>query len=72
MGKNIMMISIISPIWNAQGDFGGVSGVDVSLSNMQEKLLVSTDYDSVHLVAVSEDGTILVDSADDSNLHSYS
>ena len=68
MGKNIMMISIISPIWNAQGDFGGVSGVDVSLSNMQEKLLVSTDYDSVHLVAVSEDGTILVDSADDSTV----
>lgn len=64
MGKNIMMISIIAPVWNAQGQFFGVAGVDVGLNNMQEHLLVSTDYDSAHLVALAEDGTILVDSAD--------
>ena len=44
MGKNIMMISIISPVWDAQGNFLGVSGVDVGLDHMQEELLVSTDY----------------------------
>ena len=64
MGKNIMMISIIAPVWNAQGQFFGVAGVDVGLNNMQEQLLVSTDYNSAHLVALAEDGTILVDSAD--------
>ncbi len=64
MGKNIMMISIIAPVWNAQGQFFGVAGVDVGLSNMQEQLLVSTDYNSAHLVVLAEDGTILVDSAD--------
>lgn len=68
MGKNIMMISIISPIWNAEGEFLGVAGVDVGLDNMQERLLVSTDYKSAHLVALAEDGTILVDSADDTKV----
>ncbi len=68
MGKNIMMISIIAPVWNAQGEFFGVAGVDVGLNNMQEQLLVSTDYDSAHLVALAEDGTILVDSADSSKV----
>lgn len=68
MGKNIMMISIISPIWDADGKFLGVAGVDVALDNMQEQLLVSTDYDSAHLVALAEDGTILVDSADGSKV----
>lgn len=68
MGKNIMMISIISPIWNAEGEFFGVAGVDVGLDNMQERLLVSTDYKSAHLVALAEDGTILVDSADDTKV----
>ncbi len=63
MGKNIMMISIIAPLWNAEGQFFGVSGVDVGLDNMQENMLVSTDYDSAHLVALAEDGTILIDSA---------
>ena len=63
MGKNIMMISIIAPLWNAVGQFFGVSGVDVGLDNMQENMLVSTDYDSAHLVALAEDGTILIDSA---------
>ena len=68
MGKNIMMISIISPVLDAEGNFFGVSGVDVGLDDMQEKLLVSTDYRSAHLVALAEDGTILVDSADDTNV----
>ncbi len=68
MGENIMMISIIAPVWDAEDVFLGVSGVDVALDNMQEKLLVNTDYKSAHLVALAEDGTILVDSADDTTL----
>ncbi len=64
MGKNIMMISIIAPIWDAEGEFLGVAGVDVALDHMQEHLLVSTDYKSSHLMALAADGTILVDSAD--------
>ena len=31
MGKNIMMISIIAPIWDAEGEFLGVAGVDVEI-----------------------------------------
>ncbi len=64
MGNNIMMISIIAPVLDAQGDFFGVCGVDVGLDDMQEALLISTDYKSTHLVALAEDGTVLVDSAD--------
>lgn len=64
MGKNIMMISVIAPIFDAQGEFLGVAGVDVGLDNMQEQLLVRTDYKTAHLVMLAEDGTILVDSAD--------
>ncbi len=65
MGKNIMMISIIAPIYDAQGEFLGVTGVDVGLDNMQEQLLVSTNYKTAHLTALAADGTILVDSADE-------
>lgn len=68
MGKNIMMISIIAPLLDAQGTFFGVSGVDVALDKMQEQLLISTDYKSAHLVALAADGTILVDSNDDSTV----
>ncbi len=64
MGQNIMMISIIAPLYDAQGAFLGVCGVDVALDKMQEQLLISTDYKSAHLVALAEDRTILVDSAD--------
>ena len=64
MGKNIMMISIIAPLLDAQGEFFGVSGVDVALDKMQEQMLISTDYKSAHLVALAADGTILVDSND--------
>ena len=35
---------------------------------MQEQLLVSRDYQSAHLVALAEDGTVLVDSADGSKV----
>lgn len=63
MGKNIMMISIIAPVFDAEGKFLGVTGVDVGLDNMQEELLVSTDYKTAHLAALAADGTILVDSA---------
>ena len=68
MGKKIMMISIIAPIWDAEGKFFGVAGVDVGLDNMQEQLLVSTEYSSAHLVALAEDGTVLVDSADETKI----
>lgn len=68
MGEKIMMISIIAPVWDTEGNFFGVAGVDVGLHNLQDKLLVSTDYDSAHLVALAEDGTILVDSADDTKV----
>ena len=64
MGKNIMMISIIAPVFDAEGEFFGVTGVDVALDNMQEQLLVNTDYKSAHLLAIAEDETVLVDSAD--------
>ncbi len=64
MGENIIMISIIAPIYDAQGEFLGVTGVDVALDDMQEKLLVSTDYNTAHLVALAKDETVLVDSAD--------
>ncbi len=64
MGKNIMMISIIAPVFDAQGEFLGVTGVDMGLNNMQEQLLVSTNYKTAHLAALAEDGTVLVDSAD--------
>ena len=65
MGKNIMMISIIAPVWDAEGEFLGVTGVDMGLDSMQENLLLSTDYHSAHLVVLAEDGTVLIDSADD-------
>lgn len=68
MGKNIMMISIIAPIFDAQGEFLGVTGVDVALDHMQEQLLVSTDYKTAHLATLAEDGTVLVDSADDEKI----
>ncbi len=68
MGENIMMISIIAPIYNAQGEFLGVTGVDVGLSDMQEELLVSTDYKTAHLAALAADGTVMVDSAGDSKI----
>lgn len=43
----------------------GVTGVDMGLDSMQENLLLSTDYHSAHLVVLAEDGTVLIDSADD-------
>ena len=68
MGKNIMMISIIAPVFDAEGNFLGVTGVDVGLDDMKEHLLVSTDYKSAHLAALAADGTVLVDSAGDGKI----
>ena len=35
MGKDIMMISILAPIYDVDGNFYGVAGVDVALDDMQ-------------------------------------
>lgn len=63
MGKDIMMISILAPIWDADGVFLGVGGVDMALADMQSMRYAGTGYRSTHMVALAEDGTILVDSA---------
>ena len=34
-GKDIMMISIIAPVYDANGDFLGVAGCDLALDDMQ-------------------------------------
>ncbi|MCX4268120.1 MAG: methyl-accepting chemotaxis protein [Lachnospiraceae bacterium] len=66
MGRDIMMISIIAPIWDADGVFLGVGGVDMALADMQNMRYASTGYRSTHMVALAEDGTILLDSFDTS------
>ena len=60
-GKDIMMISIIAPVYDAQGGFLGVAGCDVALSDMQTQQYASTGYESTHMVALAEDKTILLD-----------
>lgn len=35
MGEKIMMISIIAPVWDTEGNFFGVAGVDVGLHNLR-------------------------------------
>lgn len=59
--EDIMMISIIAPIYDANGDFLGVAGCDVALNDMQSQQYASTGYKSTHMVALSEDKTILLD-----------
>lgn len=59
--EDIMMISIIAPIYDANGDFWGVAGCDVALNDMQSQQYASTGYKSTHMVALSEDKTILLD-----------
>ncbi len=61
-GKDIMMISVIAPVYDAEGKFFGVAGCDVALADMQTQQYASTGYDSTHMVALAEDGTILLDS----------
>lgn len=68
MGQDIMMISIIAPIWDANGEFLGVGGVDMALADMQNMRYAGTGYHSTHMVALAEDGTILVDSFDTSTV----
>ncbi len=65
-GKDIMMISIIAPIYNADGVFLGVAGCDVALNDMQTQRYAATGYDSTHMVALAEDGTILLDTSNSS------
>ena len=59
--EDIMMISIIAPIYDANGDFLGVAGCDVALNDIQSQQYASTGYESIHMVALSEDKTILLD-----------
>lgn len=66
--EDIMMISIIAPIYNAEGDFFGVAGCDVALNDMQTQRYAGTGYRSTHMVALAEDGTVLLDSADPSTI----
>ena len=63
-GENIMMISIIAPVYDANGDFLGVAGCDVALADMQTQKYAGTGYNSTHMVALAEDGTVLLDSHD--------
>lgn len=66
MGKDIMMISILAPIYDVDGNFYGVAGVDVALDDMQSRRYAGTGYFSTHMVALSEDGTVLLDTANPS------
>lgn len=66
MGKEIMMISVIAPIRDVNGNFMGVAGMDVALDDMQSMRFAGTGYESAHMVALAEDTTILVDSANPS------
>jgi len=59
--EDIMMISIIAPVYDANGDFLGVAGCDVALNDMQSQQYANTGYKSTHMVALSEDKTILLD-----------
>ncbi len=63
-----MMISIIAPIYDANGDFFGVAGCDVALADMQTQQYARTGYESTHMVALAEDGTVLLDTADPSTI----
>lgn len=63
-GEDIMMISIIAPVYNAENEFFGVAGCDVALYDMQTQQYAKTGYRSTHMVALAEDGTVLLDSSD--------
>jgi len=62
-GKDIMMISAIAPIYDAEGGFLGVAGCDVALADMQTQSYAATGYESTHMTILAEDGTILLDSS---------
>jgi len=61
-GEDIMMISIIAPVYDADGTFFGVAGCDLALKDMQSQQYAGTGYRSTHMVSLSEDGTVLLDS----------
>lgn len=63
--EDIMMISIIAPVYDAEGAFLGVAGCDVALSDMKTQQYASTGYDSTHMVALAEDKTVLLDTNSD-------
>ncbi len=63
LGKDIMMISIMAPIYDTNGTFFGIAGVDVALTDMGAQNYASTGYSSTHMVALSEDNTVLLDSS---------
>lgn len=60
-GKDIMMISIIAPMYDADGEFLGVAGCDVALADMQTQQYARIGYETIHMVLLSEDNTILLD-----------
>ncbi len=60
-GKDIMMISIIAPMHDADGEFLGVAGCDVALADMQTQQYARIGYETIHMVLLSEDNTILLD-----------
>ena len=60
-GKPIMMISVIAPIYDVSGKFLGVAGCDVALDDLQSQNFTNAGYSSTHMVCMSEDHTILVD-----------
>ncbi|MCI9048070.1 MAG: HAMP domain-containing protein [Hungatella sp.] len=60
-GKDIMMISIIAPMYDADGQFLGVAGCDVALADMQTQQYARIGYETIHMVLLSEDNTILLD-----------
>ena len=66
LGKDIMMISIIAPVYDAAGNFFGVAGCDLALADMQNQRYAETGYTSTHMVALAEDATILLDTANPS------
>ena len=62
-GKDIMMISIIAPIYDADGEFLGVAGCDVALADMQTQQYARIGYETIHMVALSEDEMVLLDTS---------
>ncbi len=67
-GKDIMMISIIAPVYDANGDFLGVAGCDLALDDMQTQQYARIGYESIHMTLLAEDRTILLDTKDPSTV----
>lgn len=67
-GKDIIMISIVSPILDNLGTFMGIVGADVNLQSIQNFRKATTGYQSTHLLALSEGGKVLIDSVNNDNI----